>query len=400
MNLQTLDDGQFEKKHVLVRSDLNAPIENGEVRDCLRFERYKKTIKELSDKGAKVVVMAHQGRPNREDFKKLQEHAEILSEHLGREVRYIDEIFSFNVRTIIRGMEPGEVILLENVRILSEELRNLSSREHSDSIFVKTLSEEFDAYVNDAFSAAHRSHASLVGFTETLDSYAGRVMEEEVEALEKVSENVRYPEILVLGGSKPEDVIEVMEALAPEKKISKILLGGVIGELALLAMNYDIGKKEEWLQERGLTDKIGKVKEILRRHGDKIEAPKDLAYEVEGERKDINVHNAPEDAYCYDLGAETIQEYKEYIEKAAEVLVKGPMGLFEREGFDKGTKEILNKTANCDAFTVIGGGHTSSLVPKYGFDIEDFSHVSIAGGALIRFLTGEKLAALKALEGS
>lgn len=398
MKFKTLDDADFEGKKVLLRADLNAPVEEGEIKDCLRFKRHKKTIKELSDEGAKVVVLAHQGRPSQDDFKKLEEHSKILSKHLDKKVHYLDEFFSSHALRTVNEMEDGDVMLLENVRFLSEELKGLSPEEHAKSVFVQTLSEEFDLYVNDAFSAAHRSHASLVGFTPVLDSYGGRVMEEEVEALEEVSEKMKYPEVLVLGGEKPEDIIEVIRNLAPRKEVSKILLGGVIGEIALIAMNYEIGEKEGWLKEKGYLEYVDDMKELIRSYRNKIEAPHDLAYDKNGERKVFSVHNAPERGLSYDIGSKTIEKYKEFMSDAREILVKGPMGKFEKNGFEKGSEEILKEVSNSDAFTVLGGGHTSSLVKRFDLSLEDFSHVSIAGGALIRFISGEELPALEALK--
>lgn len=393
--LKTLDDGSFTDKHVLVRSDLNAPIEEGKVQECLRFKKYAKTIQELHDRGAKTVVMAHQGRPGRKDFKKLDQHAKILEKNLETDVKYVDEIFSRNLRKKIEKMEKGDVLLLENIRFLSEELQNLSPKEHAKNIFVQALSPEFDAYVNDSFSAAHRSHASLVGFTETLDSYAGRVMEEELKNDSKIIEEVKHPEILILGGNKPDDVIPVIKTLAP--RVNKILLGGVIGDLFLSEMGYDLGKKRLWLKEEGYLDKSFEIQEIIRSYHKKIETPDDLAINNEGKRIEKSMHEMPSKYMSKDIGSKTIEKFKKIINKAETVFMKGPVGVYEDKKFEKGTKTIMESIKNTDAFTVVGGGHTSTVVEKYDFNLNDFSHVSIAGGALIRLLSDKDLAAVKAL---
>lgn len=398
MDFKTLDDGEFRDKHVLVRIDLNAPVIEGEVRDCLRFERYAKTIQELLDRKAKVVIMAHQGRPTRKDFKTLQRHSKILSRYLNTDVRYIDEVFSYHVRTIIRKLEPGEALLLENVRFLSEELKNLSPQEHSQSIFVRTLAPEFEVYVNDAFSAAHRAHTSLVGFFPVLDSYAGRVMESEIKSLRKFSENLGSNEVLLLGGAKPKEVISVIKYFAPKEGVNKLLLGGAIGEIALIGKGYDLGDKKKWLEERGLLEYVDEFKKLMEKYENKFELPSDLAFEVEGGRKEFPIEELPKDHLCYGIGSKTIGKYKEVLKDAGQILMKGPMGVYEREEFKKGSKELIEAIAQSNAFTVLGGGHTSSIIRRLNVGIDDFSHVSVAGGAFIQFLSDQELAVIEALK--
>lgn len=395
---RTLDGPEVEGKLVLVRSDLNAPVENGKVQDCLRFERYSETVEELQERGARVVVLAHQGRPDRDDFTALEQHAEILSENYLENFRYLDEIFSDHAIEKIRELDGGDALLLENVRFLSEELRNLSAEKHAESIFVSTLSPMFDAYVNDAFSAAHRPHASLMGFPEKMPAWAGRVMEDEVESLTRVSESMEKPEVLVLGGAKPEDIVKVIDSLGKHDEVSSILLGGLVGELALIARGHDLGGKERWMDERGLMEHLPDVRKVVKKYEDRICAPEDVALEIGGERKEFAVGEVPGDGISYDIGSGTVEKFRGKMEGAKEILMKGPMGMFERKGFGEGTEEIMRHVSESGAFTVIGGGHTSSLIRRYGMKIEDFSHVSVAGGAMIRFVSGEKLPAIEALE--
>lgn len=388
----TLEDVSLEGKKVIVRSDLNAPIEDGEIKDCLRFEVYSKTLEELQKRNAKVILLAHQGRPHRDDFTRLKKHSEILGKYLDN-VTYHDEIISDRTEQRIDNLENGDILLLENVRFLSEELKNKSAEEHSKTIFVNELSEKGDIYVNDAFSAAHRPHASMMGFTETLDSYPGNVMKSEYQNIKNMRQDIQHPMTLVLGGAKPKDEIDILKVLGSEA--DNILLGGVIGEMSLMAKGYDVNKNE-WLESQGYMKFMDQLEEVLRKHHDKIELPIDLACFDGGKRKEYKVENCK--STPYDIGSKTIRKYSDVIDNSKEILMKGPMGLFEKDDFDIGSRKILKQIAETDAYTVIGGGHTSSLVRKFDLNIDDFSHVSIAGGAFIRTLSGQKLPAIEALK--
>ncbi|MFB6145105.1 MAG: phosphoglycerate kinase [Candidatus Nanohaloarchaea archaeon] len=388
--MKSLEDVDVEGKNVLLRTDLNMPIEDGEPQETVRFQRYLETIKQLSDRGARTVVMAHQGRPARKDFTSLEKHSRILSGELGRPVRFVQSFFGPELGDGVASMDDGDVVMLENVRMLSEELQNLDPERHSHDFFVERMSRYFDLFVNDAFSAAHRSHGSMVGFMPLLDTCAGTIMQRELDGCRKVRDTIEDP-VLVLGGEKPSDIIGMLEHMI--ERVDKVLLSGVPGELGLMIEGNDLGKKSAWIEENGFDSDRDKLEELLDKYGEKIVLPED----VRTDSGSYNIEDIPENEMTWDIGPETASSYTDIIKQADSVLMKGPAGAFD-EGHENGTKALVNALASCDGFTVMGGGHTSSLVQRFGYEIDDFSHVSIAGGAFVRFMSGENLAAIKALE--
>lgn len=386
--MESMEDVNVEGENVILRTDLNLPVEDGEPQKTVRFERYLETIEYLSDRGARTVVMAHQGRPARNDFLSLRPHARILSESLDQEVEFIPSFFGPELGEKVARMENGEVAMLQNIRFLSEELQNASPERHADDFFVQKASSYFDMYVDDAFSAAHRSHGSMVGFTETLDSYAGKIMQRELENCSRVRDNFEDG-VLVLGGEKPSDLIGIMKELAED--VDRILLGGIPGELALEIEGYDLGEKQEWIEKHGLDSRRAELENLLERYSEKIMIPEDVNTD-EGNRDLDGIT----DEFIWDIGEETVEKYVSVIEEAESVVMKGPMGAFE--DYPEGTEQIVEAIAGNEGFTVLGGGHTSSLVHRFGFDLNEFSHVSIAGGAFVRYLSGDKLPAIKALK--
>lgn len=387
--MKTLDDKQLRGKKVLLRTDLNLPVENGEPQKTVRLERYLETIEELSERGAKTVVVAHQGRPARKDFLSLEKHSNILSESMGQDVEFVPSFFGPELGEKVARMDDGEVAVLENIRFLSEELQNAPSQVHEQDFFVQKISRYFDLYVDDAFSAAHRSHGSMVGFTETLDSCAGPIMQKELESCSKLREEFEGG-LMVLGGEKPSDLIGIMDEMIED--VEKVLLGGIPGELALKIKGNELGAKGDWIEENNFASKSEELERILEEHGEKIVLPEDM----KTESGNHPVEEIPGDEMTWDVGERTVEKFTSEIEKADSVLMKGPMGSFEE--YPEGTRKIVGAIASSDAFTVLGGGHTSSLVQRFDHDFDDFSHVSIAGGAFVRFISGEELPAVKALE--
>ena len=386
--MNTLDGLDVEGKRILLRTDLNLPVEDGEPQKTVRFERYLETIEELSDRGAKVVIVAHQGRPARKDFLSLEKHSEILSESLDQNVNFVPSFFGPELGETVAGMKEGDVAMLENIRFLSEELQNASPEMHAHDFFVDRISQYFDMYVDDAFSAAHRSHGSMVGFTQTLDSYAGPIMQKELESCSKIREEFENG-VLVLGGEKPSDLVGIIEEMI--ESVDRVLLGGIPGELALIAEGEDLGEKQGWIGEKGLDSKKQELLDLIEEHKEKFLLPEDVAtdsgnYEVGEELNDMT----------WDIGEKTTEKFVEEIESADAVMMKGPMGAFEEH--PKGTRKVVNAIAENQGFTVLGGGHTSSLVHRFDHDLDEFSHVSIAGGAFVRFMSGEDLPAVEALE--
>jgi len=395
---KTLDDIGSGKR-VLVRLDLNSPVEDGTVKDNRRFARHARTVRELVEAGHRVVVMAHQGRPGRESFVSLNQHADLLAEYVETPVAFVDDVCGESAIDAIRSLDAGEVLLLENVRMCDDELPEKPPAEHAESEFVRTLAPEFDCYVNDAYSAAHRAHASLVGFPLVLPAYAGRVMQAEYEANTSIANReFEGPVTMVLGGAKATDVIDVMSAL--DEAIDHYLLGGIVGELFLRAAGYDVGYDvgDGELYDHQWETNEARIRELLETRRDRILLPSDLAYEDDaGERTERPVAGVEKERPFLDVGAGTVKEYADVIETSAAVFVKGALGVFEDERFADGTVGLLETIATTDCFSVIGGGDTSRAIELYGLDEEYFSHVSIAGGAYVRALTGQSLPAVEAL---
>jgi len=420
-SFQTLDD-LADGQHVLVRVDLNSPVEDGQVRDNRRFARHAGTVAELLDREFAVALMAHQGRPGRDTFVSLDEHADLLGRHVSRAVttggndletgeraesagppvEYVPDTFGDEALAAIDDLESGEALLLENTRMCDEELPEEAPEVKAETEFVRTLAPAFDVYVNDAYSAAHRSHASLVGFPAVMDAYAGRVMETEYEANTAIAEREFDGRVtMVVGGTKATDVIDVMSHLGDT--VDDFLLGGVAGELFLRADGYRVGfdldpeadlYDSQWAENRHL------IEALLDEHRDRISLATDLAYEDETDnRAEVDVEDIDEkDVSFMDVGTDTAEAYADVIRDSEAAFVKGALGVFEDERFAVGTTTVLGAIAETDCFSVVGGGDTSRAIGMYGMDEDDFGHVSIAGGAYIRALTGTELVAVEALE--
>ncbi|MCU4924789.1 phosphoglycerate kinase [Halobacteria archaeon AArc-dxtr1] len=387
---------------LLARIDVNAPVEDGDVQDNRRFERHAESIETLLADDHAVALLAHQGRPGRETFVTLEQHADILSDHLGQSVEYVSSTYGEEALEAIDGLESGDVVLLENTRMTDDELPEKPADEHAESEFVQTLAPEFDAYVNDAYSVAHRAHASVVGFPAVMDAYAGPVMEVEYEFNTSVERReFDGPVTMILGGTKAEDVIAAMDHL--EDDVDQFLLGGVVGELFLRAQGHPVGRDlpdGPALYDDNYAENEELIADVLDRFGDRIETAVDLAYEDDdGERAEHVVDEIDEKTVSYmDIGHETAENYAAALADSAAVLVKGALGVFEDERFSHGTVEVLRAVGESSAFAVVGGGDTSRTVPMYGLDETQFDHLSIAGGSYLRALTGEPLVGVDALD--
>jgi phosphoglycerate kinase len=400
-SFQTLDDLDNGQR-VLVRLDLNSPVEDGTVQDNRRFERHAKTVRELADAGHRVVLMAHQGRPGRDTFVSLDQHADILSEHAGVDVQFVADTFGADAIDAIEALDAGDVLLLENTRMCDEELPEEDPESKAETEFVQTLAPHFDAYVNDAYSAAHRSHASLVGFPLVLPAYAGRVMETEYEANTAIADKEFDGQVtMAVGGTKATDVIDVMSHLGDT--VDQFLLGGIAGELFLRADGAPVGfdlDPEADLYDSQWADNHDLIEEMLADHRDQITLATDMAYADENdERAEIDVADVDEKTVSFmDVGTDTAEAYADVIRDSEAVFVKGALGVFEDERFSVGTVSVLEAIAETDCFSVVGGGDTSRAIEMYGMDEADFGHVSIAGGAYIRALTGAELVGVEVLE--
>lgn len=393
----TIDDFDIEDRTILVRVDLNSPMDlEGGILDDMRIHSHIPTLRDLED--AKVVLLAHQSRPGKNDFSTMEAHARKMSGYLGRKVTYIDDIFGTYARSSISGMKKGDVILLENVRFYSEESLKRPVSEHQNTHMVRRLAPLFDIFLNDAFAVSHRSQLSIVGFTGLLPSGAGRLMEREVTALGKSLEGGECPCIFVLGGAKVDDSIRVAENVLSGGGADRVLVTGVVANVMLAASGIDIGEPNmKFIESQGYLDQIDRAKEVLERFDGKIGLPRDAALNDNGTRIDVKIEEvASKNLPINDIGLETIVAYASEIEDARTVVLNGPAGVAEVDGFEIGTFEIIKAAANA-GYSIAGGGHITAEVRNIGYE-EQFSHISTGGGACIDFLAGDKLPGIEALK--
>ncbi|MDH7477325.1 MAG: phosphoglycerate kinase [Candidatus Bathyarchaeota archaeon] len=397
----TLDDVEVKGKVVLVRVDFNSAVdpETKKILEDVRIRAHgETTIKELANKGAKVVVLAHQGRKGDPDFIPLKQHAEILGKILGKPVKYVDDVFGEKAKNEIKNLKNGEILVLENVRTYANETKEGTPEEHAKTDFVKNLAPLAQLFVNDAFAAAHRAHVSIIGFAAVLPSVAGRIMERELKSLSKVLENPEKPCVFILGGAKADDSLEISRYVLNNKIADYVLTGGVVGHVFLAAKGINLGKPNmEFLEKKALMGLVPGIKELMHKYPDKIKTPKDVAVEVDGKRKEVSTSELPVNYQIFDIGAKTVEDYATIIKAAKSIVVSGPMGVFENSEFIYGTKRVFEEIAKSKAFSLAGGGHTISAIEKLGLS-NKISYVSTAGGALIEFLMGKKLPGVVALE--
>ncbi len=400
--IASMRDLDARNKRILLRLDLNSPLDpaTGEILDDSRLREHSKTIRELLEASASVAIMAHQGRPLSKDFTRLEKHSEALSRLLGLEVSYIDDVIGPEARRRIRALKPGEVLLLDNSRLLSEDFVEAEPKTHASSIMVRTLAPLFDYYVNDAFSACHRSQASIVGFPLALPSAAGIVLEEEVRALERVTRGPERPKVFVLGGAKVRDAIKLINSLHSAGTADEILTGGLVALAFLVAMGYDVSRSvERALKEASVTSEIINEARRLVGRGAPIRVPIDFlvphneGVEVEPAR---GLKRVP-----MDIGPSTLEYYAAKLRKARIAVFRGPMGVIEDERFRRGTARLISEALERGVYTVIGGGHSNvilSLLPP-GLS-KRLGHRSLAGGAMLHYLSGEPMPCLEALSES
>lgn len=396
-----MDNLEVEGKTVLVRVDINSPVDpqSGAILDDTRMRLHAETIRELSDRGARTVIMAHQSRPGKKDFTTLEQHSHKLSEILGRPVRYVEDIFGSAARENIRELRNSEILLLENVRFYSEEVLKRAPEEQAETHLVRKLTPLIDYFINDAFAAAHRSQPSLVGFALRVPSAAGRVMERELRTLRSALENVERPCVYVLGGVKVDDSIMVMKNVLENGSADLVLTTGLVANIFLAGCGVKIGKVNmEFIKNRGYCDFIKVAKNLKKRFPEKILVPIDVAISRDGKRVDVPVKKIP-NYPIQDIGMETIKLYAERIREARTLFANGPAGVFENPDFSIGTEDILNAISSSEGFSIIGGGHLAAAAAKMGFE-DKIGHISSGGGASISLLAGEELPAVRVLEES
>ncbi|MGB9440798.1 MAG: phosphoglycerate kinase [Desulfobacterales bacterium] len=395
MKKLTVEDLDLHGKRVLMRVDFNVPLEDGKVANDKRIQAALPTIRYIVEKGGKLILMSHLGRPkgSRVAEMSLKPCVAVLSRLFGKDVTFVDDCIGEAVETAANGLNAGDVLLLENLRYYKEETDN-------DSGFAGKLAKLGDMYVNDAFGTAHRAHASTEGVTHFLDQCAaGYLMVKELDYLGRVMENPARPFVAILGGAKISGKIDVITNLLP--KVDKVIIGGGMAYTFFKARGLEIGRS---LLE---ADKVAYAKEILAQGGDKIVLPVDCmvtdffdfnARKI-GTLKEVSADAIPPDWESLDIGSKSIETFRAVLENAKTVIWNGPMGVFEIDETARGTyaiAELLAQVTAKGATTVIGGGDSASAVNKAGVAAK-VSHVSTGGGASLEFIEGKTLPGVAAL---
>lgn len=391
MNKKSVRDIDVKGKRVFCRVDFNVPMQDGQVTDETRIRAALPTIEYLRKEGAKVILASHLGRPKGKavDELRLDPVAKRLGEHLGIEVRKTNEAYGSEVEQAISEMNEGDVLLLENVRFYPGEEKN-------DPELAKQFAALADVYVNDAFGAAHRAHASTAGIAEHLPAVAGFLMEKELEVLGKALSNPERPFTAIIGGAKVKDKIGVIENLL--EKVDNLIIGGGLAYTFVKAQGHEIGKS--LLEE----DKIDLANEFMNKAKEKgvnFYMPVDVRvaddFSNDANIKIVPINEIPSDWEALDIGPKTAEIYREVILKSKLVIWNGPMGVFELDAFANGTKAVAQALADAtDTYSVIGGGDSAAAVEKFGL-AEKMSHISTGGGASLEFMEGKVLPGVELL---
>jgi len=407
-NFLTIDDFEINGKVLLLRVDINSSIdpETGEILDDTRIKRHSKTVDELAEMGAKVIILAHQSRPGKLDFVNLEKHATRMAEIIEKEIVFVDDIHGKKAVNVIKSMKNGDILMLDNVRFDEEEvtLRKFNGKDfnaQANSKMVKNLAPLASIFVNDAFAAAHRCQPSLVGFAEKLPTVAGRVMQRELDHLGKAIESGPSPRIALLGGSKAADSVDITQNFL-EKGVDSVLVGGVVANIFLIASGIDIGKPSTDFIVGHISDYkkvLEKAKHLIKNYSERIVIPTDVALNENGLRRGISVSELPTEYPVYDIGLDTLVSYIGKIEKAGTIISNGPMGVFEDPEFAAGTRETFSAMAESNAIVVVGGGETAMAFNQMGL-ASRVQHLSTGGGSCISFMSGETMPVLEAMRQS
>jgi phosphoglycerate kinase len=393
-SFRTLDDADVASKRVLVRVDLNLPIMNGRVTDSTRIDRILPAIREIADKGGKVILLAHFGRPKGgpDEANSLKPITAVLAEHLGKPVAFASDCIGEPAKAAIAKMRDGDVLLLENTRFHKGEEKN-------DPAFVDALAELGDIYVNDAFSAAHRGHASTEGLAHKLPAYAGRTMQAELEALSKALDNPVRPVMAVVGGAKISTKLELISNLM--KKVDILAIGGGMANTFLAAGGKEIGKS---LCEKDLVDTARTILKDAAAGSCRIVLPVDATvaqeFKAHAPSKVVDVEHVGQNEMILDIGPKTIDAVERLLTEVKTLVWNGPFGAFELEPFDEGTVDVARAAARLTKegalLSVAGGGDTVAALNHAGV-AEAFTYVSTAGGAFLEWLEGKTLPGVAAL---
>lgn len=393
MKVLTLDDFDLKGKTVFLRVDMNCPIdpETMEISGTKRIEESIETINALDQ--TKLVIASHQGRVGNDDYTGMDKHVKVLEKLTNKKIKYVEDVIGEAAQNAIKNMEDGDILLLDNLRLCAEENYEFSPENAAKTIMVSRLSKLFDLCVLDSFPSAHRSHPSIVGFPQVIPACAGRIVEREVRNLDEIMTVAKAPDVIVLGGSKVPDRLEAIKLLIQNGRADHVLLTGLIGNVFMRAqarIKFPLGiKKEE--------EVVAKAHSLIGEYPDVFATPVDIAVDKDGERLEMDVREINKGDKIYDLGPKTVDYYSKLISGAGTVFISGPAGFFEKENFRYGTKSLLNSVANSMATTLVSGGHLTTALKQQGLE-DKINHISTAGGALVLYLTGEKLPMIKALE--
>ena len=382
----------FNGKKVLLRVDLNVPIKNGSITELSRIEKIIPTIKLLLEKKAKIIILSHIGRPKGKFIEgmSLKPISKKLETLLNRNILFYENIINKNTLAEINKIQSGSIIMLENIRFNKGE-------EINDSKFSKNLSKLGDIYVNDAFSCSHRSHASIEGITKFIPSYFGLQISQEIDALKKITSEIKKPVTLIIGGSKISTKINIINNLV--KKFDNIIIVGGMANTMLKHTGSKVGKS---ICEYNCELLIREILNVSKKYNCKITCPVDVvvSQNIDGNGKNKNINQINEDEMILDIGPNTIVSIKKIINQSNTVLWNGPAGYFENPNFQNGTREILqaisNKTIKDNIFSVAGGGETVAAINKFK-KFDSFTFVSTAGGAFLEYLEGKTLPGIKAI---
>ncbi len=386
---KTVRDIDVNGKRVLVRADLNVPLENSLVADDTRIRESLPTIRYLLDHGARVIVCSHLGRPKGHDESlSLAPVAGRMGNLLGREVLFVEDCIGREVEQAVREMSPSHVLLLENLRFHPQEERN-------DPEFARELAANADLFVNDAFGAAHRAHASTEGVTHFLSAVAGFLMEKEVRYLETLVENPPKPFAAVVGGAKVSTKIPAIQHLLP--KLDMLLVGGGMANTFLKASGVNVQMS---LVEDDLVTKAAEIMTAAASRGVRVYLPEDVVaaerFAADSPTETVPVAQVPRGYMILDIGPKTVRAYGDALQGAKAVVWNGPMGVFEMEKFSHGSFDLARAIARLNATTVVGGGETAAVVAQAGLE-KQFTHVSTGGGASLEMLEGRELPGVASL---
>ncbi|HZW85305.1 MAG TPA: phosphoglycerate kinase [Nitrososphaerales archaeon] len=393
IKMLTLEDLDLDGKRVFLRVDINTPVhpDTGALIEQARLEEAAMTIRDLET--SKVVVASHQGRVGRSDYISLGPHAKALEGILGKPVRFVPDVFGPEALREIDAMNQGEVLVLDNLRFTAEENQEYKPPEAEKTFLVGRLKDHVDAAVLDAFSTAHRSSPTIVGFAGLVPTGAGRTVGRELRMLDRIVSVEKGPYVTVLGGAKVSDRLEAIDALIANNRADKVLLCGVVGLVFLKAA----GRLRGEVGVDGEQKYVLKARQLLDEDPERFEMPIDVAIKVDNARKEVDTKDLPTQAQVLDIGRKSVARYERFIKGAGTVFMSGPPGAFEWDEFSYGTESLLRAMAGSLGTTIISGGHLSSALRKYGIH-EQIDHISTAGGALVQYLAGKRLPLIDALE--